>query len=243
MTKGIFITGTGTDVGKTIVTAGLMELLRSHGYNACYFKPALSGAIEENHMLIPGDTKFVSRVSGLKEKYEDITPYIYKTATAPHLASKIENKPICINLVKEKFEALKKKYDFIVVEGSGGIVCPLIDNENGIYLLQDLIKELNLTVIIVASAGLGTINHTVTTVAYIKNLGIKIKGIIVNGYEDTVLCNDNIKMIEKLTKVPILAIFPWIDGVDKEELKLKKFIDEVHNSLQVEDLINCMDEI
>lgn len=243
MTRGIFITGTGTDVGKTIVTAGLMELLRSHEYNACYFKAALSGAIEENRMLIPGDTKFVSKVSGLKEKYEDITPYIYKTAAAPHLASKIENKPIHINIVKEKFEALKKKYDFIVVEGSGGIVCPLIDNENETYLLQDLIKELNLAVIIVASAGLGTINHTVTTVAYIKNLGIEIKGIIINGYENSVLCDDNIKMIEKLTKIPILATFPWIEGIDKKESKLKEFIDKVHNSLQIKDLINCMDKI
>lgn len=214
MAKGVFIVGTDTDVGKTIVTAGLMHVLRSNGYNATYFKAALSGALEVGGKLIPGDTKIVSEVSKLEEAYENITPFVYKAAVSPHLAAKIENNPIDLNMVKEKYNYLKENYDFIIAEGSGGIICPLIDDERGVYTLENLIKDLGMEVIIVARAGLGTINHTVLTVRYIQCLGIKIKGIIINNYEEQLLCDDNIKIIEKLTKIPIIGKLKTIDKLE-----------------------------
>lgn len=243
MTKGIFITGTDTDVGKTIVTAGIMHILRSNGYNATYFKAALSGALEEKGNIIPGDTSFVSKVSKLNEDFNNITPYIYKRAVSPHLAAKLENNPIDINTIKEKYSHLKEKYDYIVAEGSGGIVCPLIDDENGIYLLEDLIKDLNMDVIIVTRAGLGTINHTVITIKYIQSIGINVKGIIVNGYKDNVLCNDNIRMIKKLVDVPILGIFNWIEGLEDDELSLDKVRNEAERAIDLDKLIKSMGEI
>jgi dethiobiotin synthase len=205
MAKGVFIVGTDTDVGKTIVTAGLMYVLRSNGYNATYFKAALSGGLEVDNKLIPGDTKLVSEVSNLKEGYENTTAYLYKTPVSPHLAAKLENNPIDLDVIKEKYSYLKENYDYIIAEGSGGIVCPLIDDERGLYILENLIKDLNMSVIIVARAELGTINHTVLTVKYIETLGIKIKGIIINNYEKNLLCDDNINMIKKLTKVSIIG--------------------------------------
>lgn len=241
MTKGIFIVGTDTDVGKTIVTAGLMYIMRSNGYNATYFKAALSGALEENNKLIPGDTKIVSETSNLEEKYENITPYVYKNAVSPHLASKLENKPIDLSIVKQKYNYLKEKYDFIIGEGSGGITCPLIEDERGSYSLENLIKDLNMNVIIVARAGLGTINHTVLTVKYIESLGIKIKGIIVNSYEEGLLCDDNIKMIEKLTKVPIIGKFKKIENL--EENIIEAIRKNAKEAFKAEDIINCMEEL
>jgi len=104
MAKGIFIVGTDTDVGKTVVTAGLMHLLRSNGYNATYFKAALSGAFEVSNELIPGDTLIACDVSNLKESYVNITPYVYKSPVSPHLAAKIENNPIKIEVIREKYE-------------------------------------------------------------------------------------------------------------------------------------------
>jgi dethiobiotin synthetase len=205
MAKGVFIVGTDTDVGKTVVTAGLMHILRSNGYNATYFKAAVSGAFEVDNELIPGDTKLVSEASNLEEAYENTTPYVYKTAVSPHLAAKIEDKPIDLDVIREKYDYLKGKYDYIIAEGSGGIVCPLIDDERGLYTLENLITDLNMSVIIVARAGVGTINHTVLTVKYIEALGINIKGIIINNYVENVLCKDNIKIIEKLTKVPVIG--------------------------------------
>lgn len=236
MTKGIFITGTGTDVGKTVVSASLMHLLRSSNINACYFKAVLSGAEMQDEKLIPGDTDFVSKISNLCESYDDITPYIYKTPVSPHLAAKIENKKINIDHVKNKFNNIKKKYDYIVMEGSGGILCPLIDNGNNFYLLEDLIKDLNLSVIVTATSGLGTINHTILTVKYIQSIGIKINGIIINGYKDDVMNNDNIKTIKRLTNIPILGIIPLMENL--EDIK-----DHSNKYFTLEEILSCMDEI
>lgn len=241
MIKGVFIVGTDTDVGKTIVTAGLMYVMRSNGYNATYFKAALSGALEEDNKLIPGDTKIVSDTSNLEEKYENITPYIYRNAVSPHLASKLENKPIDLNIIKQRYNYLKEKYDFIIGEGSGGITCPLIEDERGSYSLENLIKALNMNVIIVARAGLGTINHTVLTVKYIESLGIKIKGIIVNNYEKSLLCDDNIKMIEKLTKVPIIGKLKKIEGL--KDNMIEDIRKNAKEAFKAEDIINCMEEL
>lgn len=237
MAKGIFITGTDTDVGKTIVTSGLLYLLRSKGHNASYFKAALSGA--ENDDLM--DTSIVCQVSDFKEDIKNITPYIFKTPVSPHLAAKIEGNSISKEKILNEYNNLKEKYDYIIAEGSGGIVCPLIHDENGIYLLQDLIKDLNMSVIVVARAALGTINHTVITVKYIRSLNIEVKGIIINGYKDNLLCNDNIEVIKKLTNVPILAVVPWIDGLEEKELRIKNIRSVIEKSLNAEDLIKCMD--
>jgi len=250
MAKGIFIVGTDTDAGKTIVTASLMHIMRSNGYNATYFKAALSGALEVGNELIPGDTKIVSEVSNLKEDYENITPYIYKVAVSPHLAAKLENNPINLDVIKEKFNSLKEKYDYIIMEGSGGILCPLIDDENGIYGLENLIKNLNMGIILVARAGLGTINHTVLTVKYIESLGINIKGIIMNNYIDNILCNNNIEMIEKITKLPIigkLENIKNIEGIENVEnindSMLKAIRAHAEKSFNVSTIEECMDEL
>lgn len=241
MTKGVFIVGTDTDVGKTIVTSGLMHVLRSNGYNASYFKAALSGALEEDNKLIPGDTKLVSEVSNLEESYENITPYVYKTAVSPHLAGKIENNPIDLDIVKEKYSYLKEKYDYIIAEGSGGIVCPLIDDERGLYILENLIKDLNMSVIIVARAALGTINHTVLTVRYIESLGIRIKGIIINNYNKNLLCDDNINIIEKLTKVPIIGKLRYIEGLNDNMIEtIRREADKSFSAMKI---IQYMEEI
>ena len=241
MAKGIFIVGTDTDAGKTIVTAGLMHIMRSNGYNATYFKAALSGAYEVGNELIPGDTKIVSEVSDLKEDYENITPYVYKTSVSPHLAAKLENNPINLDLIKEKFDSLKEKYDYIIAEGSGGIICPLIADERGFYTLENLIKDLNMSVIIVARAGLGTINHTVLTVKYIESLGINIKGIIINNYIENFLCNDNIKMIEKITKVPVIGKLENIEDINDNMVQAIRT--HAEKSFSATNIVECMDEL
>jgi len=241
MAKGVFIVGTDTDVGKTVVTAGIIHVLRSNGYNATYFKAALSGALEEGNELIPGDAKLACEISNLEEVYEHITPYVYKNAVSPHLAAKIENNPIQIEVIIEKYKYLKGKYDYIIAEGSGGIVCPLIDDERGVYTLENLIKDLNMSVIIVARAGVGTINHTILTVKYIESLGINIKGIIINNYIDNLICNDNIQMIQKLTKVKVIGKVKHIKNLKDNTLQAIRL--NAEKAFSIVTINECMDQL
>ena len=209
MSKGLFVLGTGTDIGKTYVTGLLLKYIRDNGYNASYFKAALSGVIRnEEGKLIPGDAVEVLSMAGLEEDTDFLVPYIYETAVSPHLASHIEGNPVDLDVVKRSYDEVSKKYDYIVMEGSGGIVCPIRydgpDNENNI-MLEDIIKALDLNVVLVADAGLGTINSVVTTVEYLKNRNIHTCGILLNNFKDQTMEEDNLKMIEELTGVPVIA--------------------------------------
>ena len=227
MSKGLFVIGTGTDIGKTYVTGLLLKYIRDNGYDATYFKAALSGAIrDENDNLIPGDAVEVLRMADLEEDTDFLVPYIYETAVSPHLASRIEGNPVNLKTVKEAYEKVSQKYDYIVMEGSGGIVCPIHyegKESEGNIMLEDIIKFLNLDVILIADAGLGTINSVVTTVEYLKNRDIHVCGIIMNNYKDELMENDNVKMVEDLCEVDVIAKVYQNDknlrlDVDTEEL-------------------------
>lgn len=240
MTKGIFVVATDTDAGKTFITGGLIYALRKNGLNATYFKGALSEAKNKNGILIPGDTEFVCSISNLDENYKLLTPYIYEEAVSPHLAARLHNEKIDLDIIKKNYETLKEKYDYIVAEGSGGIICPLNWGDSKI-LLEDLIKELGMDVILVTKATLGTINHTVLTIKYLETIGIKVQGIIVNMYDENNMCHkDNIKMIRELTNKEILCVVNNFNGAEEENIEaLKNYFDKFN----VETLVDLMKEI
>jgi len=203
--KGIFITATGTDVGKTFVTGLIVKKLRGQGINAGYYKAAVSGAEWMDGHLVAGDAAHVVRVSGMEHEPNSLVSYMYETPVSPHLAAQIHNTPIEMSVIIEDFAKSKTQFSYITVEGSGGIVCPLRLDDTTIMLI-DVIKQLHLDIIIIASATLGTINSVVLTVEYAKNHHIGVKGIILNEYEaDNFLHQDNKKQIEYLTGVPIIA--------------------------------------
>lgn len=205
MTKAIFVTATGTDVGKTYISALIVKKIRELGYNCGYFKPALSGAIEKDGKLIPGDCDFVLKTAGINSVPLNYVSYVFKTAVSPHLAAEIENNPIKIEKIKSDYEEIKKEFDYLVVEGAGGIICPFNLKEQKL-LLPDVIKKLGLDILVVASASLGTINSTVLTVEYAKQQGINVKGIILNNYdENDFMQKDNKIQVENLTGVKVVA--------------------------------------
>ena len=206
MSKGIFITATGTDIGKTFVTALIVKKLRDAGLNAGYYKAALSGAEEQpDGSWLPGDAAYVAKISGMQEKPEDLVSYIYKTAVSPHLAALREGNPVELDKVKEDFAAAKTKYDYVTMEGSGGIICPIRWDEKHL-LLEDLIKATGLGTLIISNAALGSINACVLTVFYLQQKGIPVRGIILNNYNDSDFMQvDNKKMMEAITGVPVLA--------------------------------------
>ena len=182
MSKNIFITGTGTDVGKTYVAGLIVKKLADSGLSAAYYKAAMSGnERREDGSLIPGDALSVKNRSGISQSLESMCPYVYENAISPHLASRIEGNPVDMQVVKSGFEKLDAEYDYMTVEGSGGILCPICFDECKIQL-EDVINELGLSSIIVADAGLGTINGVVLTAEYMKARNMPIKGIIFNNY-------------------------------------------------------------
>ena len=206
MSKGIFITATGTDVGKTYVTSLIVKKLREHNICAGYYKAALSGAKEIEGKLIPEDATNVCHISGLIYNEKNMVSYVYKTPVSPHLAAKLEGNPVSMDKIRHDFSIIKKNYDYLCIEGSGGIICPLRIDDTHTILLEDVIKELHLSVVIVALAELGTINSTLLTISYLRLRNINIAGIILNNYDETNFLHvDNKKQIENLSGISVIA--------------------------------------
>ena len=205
--KNIFITGTGTDVGKTFVSALILKNLIKSGINAAYFKAAMSGNVrDKKNNLIPGDAFYVKKISGSSQPLESMCPYVYERAFSPHLAAQIEGNPVELDLIVKNFQILKGKYDCVVVEGSGGILCPIRFDEHKKIWLKDIIKALGLSCILVADAGLGTINSIGLTAEYMKANEIPLDGIIFNHFQEkNILHEDNLKMCEYFTGSKVIS--------------------------------------
>ena len=205
--KGYFVTATGTDVGKTFVTALLVKKWRDLGIDAGYYKAALSGAELRNGKWIAGDADYVKRIANLPDSQEQLVSYVYKEAVSPHLAARKEGNPVELSKVREDFEAACARHKFVFAEGSGGIICPIRYDSEKIFLV-DIIKTLNLPLLVVTTAALGSINACVLTVEYARSHDLEVRGIIVNRYGmsgNFEMEDDNIKMMQDLTGLSILA--------------------------------------
>ncbi len=204
---GYFVTATGTDVGKTFVTALLVKKWRDSGIDAGYYKAALSGAELRDGKWIAGDADYVKTIAKLPDSQEELVSYIYKEAVSPHLAARKEGNPVELAKVKADFVAASTRHKFLFAEGSGGIICPIRYDSQKIFL-EDIIKTLDLPILIVTTAALGSINSCVLTVEYARAHGLKIRGIIVNRYKDSEMERDNICMMQEMTGLDILAKIP-----------------------------------
>ena len=215
--KGLFITATGTDIGKTYLSALLVKAIRDAGYNCGYYKAAVSGA----DSIAASDAGYVNQTANIGQKESTLLSYLYKTPVSPHLASRLEGNPLSIEQVKLDYKVVCHTYSHIIVEGSGGIVCPLRWDDTTHIMLEDVIKELNLPTLVAASSGLGTINATVLTIRYLQNCFIAVKGVILNQYTGTDLQEDNRQMIEELTGIPVIAVVkPDAADLNIEKTKL-----------------------
>ncbi len=215
--KGYFVTATGTDVGKTFVTALLVKKWRDSGIDAGYYKAALSGAELRNGKWVAGDADYVKNIANLPDTQEQLVSYVYKEAVSPHLAARKEGNPVELAKVRDDFDAATKRHEFIFAEGSGGIICPIrydaCDSYNASgtsqkIFLVDIMKTLNLPLLIVTTAALGSINACVLTVEYARSRGLDVRGLIVNRYGSSgnlEMEDDNICMMQDLTGLEILA--------------------------------------
>lgn len=211
--RGLFVTGTDTNVGKTWVAAGLTTILRQRGVKATYFKPIQSGCREEAGRLVPTDAGLAKELASLPESLEVLTPVCLRLPLAPGVAAGQEGKSIDLEAAAAALRALAGRYDFLVVEGAGGLYVPLVGTE---FLVLDMIRWLGLPLLVVARAGLGTINHSALTVKAAQQAGISVAGVAINRYpaKPSLAEQTNPGVIEALTGVPILGLIPEIADLD-----------------------------
>jgi dethiobiotin synthetase len=208
MGKGIFLTGTDTGVGKTFVASGLLIAFKEIGLNVCPMKPVETGCKLKGDRLIPMDSINLLKTSGISEDLEKINPYRFRLPLAPSVAAELEGKVIKKSNITSAYYYLEDKYQITIVEGAGGIMVPIYKK----YLFIDLIRDLNLPIMIVSRPGLGTINHTLLTIEAARNKGLNVLGIIINYSTKTkkgLPERTNPEVIEKIGGIPIRGIIPY----------------------------------
>lgn len=207
--KGLFVTGTDTNVGKTWIAAALTAALRRQGRRAVYFKPIQSGCPEEGGRLVPTDAALAREVADISEPLELLTPITLRLPLAPAVAAAREGVEVDLELVAASLRDLAARYDFLVVEGAGGLYVPLRGMD---FLVLDMIRWLKLPLVVVARAGLGTINHTALTVLTARQAGLDVAGVILNRYpaRPSLAEETNPGVIAALTGAPILGLAPEV---------------------------------
>lgn len=218
----IFITATDTDVGKTYVARGIVKELIKRGKKTGYFKPLQSGIIpnilSDADSVLSGISNSVSPANLLTVK----NSYVTKTPCTPSVSAEIEDVKISLDKIENDYKELEKECDNIVVEGSGGLFVPV--NED--YLMSDVIKRLNLPVIVVARPDLGTINHTLLTIKSLRDLEIEILGVVISNYPnktDDPAITTAPRLIEKFGNIKVLDII-FQDGNDFSKIADKILI-------------------
>lgn len=228
--RGVFVIGTDTGVGKTIVTGLLAKFLDDKGYKVITQKWVETGSVGFSkdvslHLKLIGKKK-----QELKNYLADISPYTFKFPSSPHLASSLERRKISVERIKKSFKSLEKAFDFVVVEGVGGALVPLTKRK----LVIDVAKELNLPVLVVVGNKLGAINHTLLTVEALKARKMKIAGIVFNnlrGKGSNIILKDNPKIVESVSGVKVLGSLPWVKDTDRLYKNFRKIGKKILSNL------------
>lgn len=210
--SGIFITGTSSNVGKTIVTTCLTYAFRKRNIDTVPYKPIQCGAIVKGEEWLAPDVELYRKVYQPKDD-EQLNSYLYEPRFSPHFAAQLAGNPINPQIIKNNFKLLQEEHELVLVEGAGGLAVPLIDEQYG---TPELIIDLNIPIVIVTQATVGTLNATALTAHYAQSKGLNIKGIIINGYpaNPTEGIKHNPPMIERMTGVPVIGIIPQTDNVE-----------------------------
>lgn len=204
-------------MGKTVVAAGLALVLRERGLRVGVMKPVATGCSGEGKRLVSEDAVYLFEAA--ENEYPPLTnPFRFRNPLAPNVASIIEKREIAIERILKAFRELQHHYDFLIVEGIGGLLVPITKE----YYVANLIHEFCLPVLIVARGGLGTINHTLLTIDAAVIRGLEIRGIIFNrmprvNFSMAEITNP--KVIHDLTGIPVLGTLPDMEDVDVERCR------------------------
>jgi dethiobiotin synthetase len=221
MPKALFITGTDTHVGKTVIGGALAAYLRSKDVKVGVMKPLESGCLSgvrtkgRGKSFTKSDSLYLKEMSGSTDDLDLINTYAFEAPLAPGVAAELEGVEISLNRILENFEKLSLIHEFLIIEGAGGVMAPIAWDKN----VVDLIRMVEAPALIVARAGLGTVNHTLLTLSYLEDRKIPIAGIILNHTqkEEDPSVKFNARTLSQWTDVPLWGEFPFLKNLKKRE--------------------------
>ncbi|MDO8684769.1 MAG: dethiobiotin synthase [Armatimonadota bacterium] len=222
----VFITGTDTGVGKTVVAAGLLASLRGEYLDAVPMKPVQTGAELENGRLVSPDLRFCLKAAGLNIKYEKkrlMCPYCFEPECSPHLAAEMSGVSIQIEEILRCYNKLLSTHKTVIVEGAGGVLAPISESET----MMDIIRALAIPVVLVARRGLGTLNHTLLSLSELRHNNVEVLGVILNtvGLDGPdYIVQDNVKTIEKFVDVRVLGTIGTIADMSAIGASFREFV-------------------
>ena len=205
-----FITGTDTDIGKTAITCSLIAKLTEEGFRAGGMKPVAAGCHMEDGFMISDDVKKIIEVSNVDLNINEINPYQFEPPIAPHIRFKKNKKDIDIHLIKKHLRSFETEMDYLFIEGVGGYAVPLTQN----FSTADLIKALDVPIILVVGMKLGCINHALLTVEAIIQDGLKLAGWVANCVDPQMAeLEANIAALQSRIKAPMIGLVPHLTGI------------------------------
>ena len=222
-TAGLFITATDTGVGKTLITGAIARLLRKAGKKVGVLKPVASGCRHDREGLVSGDAEFLAVCAATDYPLSAITPVCYATPAAPLVCAEREGRSVDFEAIAAAYGFLCQTCDVVLVEGIGGVLVPLTETET----ILDVAAALDLPTVIVARPGLGTINHTLLTLAAVRAAGLPVAGVVINGYnaatagvpEETAS-----EIISRCGRTNVLTVVPYDEDSCVEEGRDRKSV-------------------
>lgn len=216
MTERFYVTGTDTEVGKTVASTALLQAARLLGRRAVGYKPVASGSEMTDEGLRNSDALALQRNSALPLRYEEVNPYSFAEPTSPHIVSADEQRPIEAGVLSAGLRALEAQADWVLVEGAGGWFTPLSPT----LTLADWVRDEQLPVILVVGVKLGCINHAVLTAQAVKQAGLRLAGWIANDVVPPGRRHaEYLSTLQRMLPAPLLGEIPWLgESVDDRPL-------------------------
>jgi dethiobiotin synthetase len=209
--RGLFITGTDTGVGKTVIACALVRALRAQGARVAVLKPVASGSVRTAEGLRNADALALQHAAGWEDvSYADVNPYCFEPPVSPHIAAKEANIEIDTGMIRRKFDALTAAWDWVIVEGAGGWFAPISEHRT----MADLAWSLSVPALMVVGLKLGCLNHAQLTRLAIQSHGVPFAGWVASSIDPQMShVAANLDSLERLLGEPALAVVPYLpDG-------------------------------
>ncbi len=232
--KGLFVTGVGTGIGKTAAAGAIAHLLRKNGYDVGVMKPVQTGT---GPKAKNPDIAFLKQMAGSNDPVQLCVPYIFKAPLSPYHAAAMEKRSVRVAAIADAFNALLRKNDLVIMEGAGGLIVPLTKET----FWPDLIRALNVPVLIVTHPELGMIHQTISTVMAAEMYGLEMAGIMIVEKTKKKHPPLDIKWLEKRTGLPVLGVLPYTTSLKRGKTDYGRFRSHVEKNIKPKAIIDFLE--